>query len=361
MGGGARRYAIALAKPGGMGQNAGMDERPEERQHWAELEARRAAPWLFNGYTPTPTVTYIPPEEPTADCGVYRGAGFSITLPGEAPQHSYCVLRGNGEPASAEETDAFGPAASQRAAAAIGSMNAGFARPFLAPWLTITNARVDGLLAKVRASTLARIRALGVPVVDTAGRVAFYAPVGEVVNMLQEFHTVQGFSTRTFDHQTRVTGRTVFALRKNGPQRPALVRLRDEIPPRGYVRPGGRPSEYVAIIPERERQPLDALHRLAYTEAAAKLMDGCYHPDALDVAKQWEAEHGPYNCGDCGAQEARPGDPPTPGCEQAGGVEPEGPPVWFVTADDLRASRGRTAKTFGTAERMGWSTYEEDE
>lgn len=103
---------------------------------------------------------------------------------------------------------------------------------------------------------------------------------------------------------------------------------------------------------------------------------------------------GAYDCGDCGAQEMHPGDVAPVGCDQAGGwmrkraqedadwaplraltdgelhdiigdcqmtSHDEGPPVWFVTAEDLRASRERTTKTFGTTARMGWATYGDDE
>lgn len=226
----------------------------------------------------------------------------------------------------------------------------------------------------------------------------------------------------------RVLGDTVWAVRKHGKPRAALVRLRDALPSKGAVRTFGTPATYVTIIPEGERQPLDTLHRLAYTEAAAQLYDGCYHPDALDVAKQWERERAeaqpvarrcpfcdssnvdaefvdvgvgvggvqvtPYDCGDCGAQEMHPGDVAPVGCDQAGGwmrkraqedadwaplraltdgeihdiigdcqmtSHDEGPPVWFVTAEDLKASRERTTKTFGTTARMGWATYGDDE
>ncbi len=217
-----------------------MDERtPEEQQRWAEGWARHAMPWMFAGGT-APTVTYTPPEEPPVDGGAYRGPGFSITLPGEEPQHSYRVLRGNGEPASAEETSAFGRARSLDVAA-----------------------RKD---------------------VD-----AEFVDVGVGVGGVQ------------------VT---------------------------------------------------------------------------------------PYDCGDCGAQEMHPGDVAPVGCDQAGGwmrkraqedadwaplraltdgelhdiigdcqmtSHDEGTPVWFVTAEDLRASRERTTKTFGTTARMGWATYGDDE
>lgn len=128
-----------------MGQNAGMEETtPEERKRWAVAQARRVAPWLFAGGA-TPTITYTPAEEPPADGGVYRGPGFSITLPGEEPQHSYRVFRGDGEPASAEKTHAFGTARSldtarrygipafQRAVAAIDAMNAGIAQDLGVP------------------------------------------------------------------------------------------------------------------------------------------------------------------------------------------------------------------------------------
>lgn len=79
-----------------MGQNAGMEEAiPEEQQRLAENAARLAMPWLFDDGA-TPVVTYTPPEGHPEGGGVYRGPGFSITLPGEVPQHSYRVLRCGG-------------------------------------------------------------------------------------------------------------------------------------------------------------------------------------------------------------------------------------------------------------------------